>query len=56
MQVQQLILGMVFKSFFFNPAVPGIIFLVRLNVEKLTQLDQYPIFNILQGFERHLHS
>ena len=47
MQVRQFILGMVFKSFLLNPAVPRIIYLVRLNVEKLTQLDQYPIFNFL---------
>ena len=52
MQVQQFILGMVFKSFLLNPAVPRIIYLVRLNVEKLTQLDQYPIFNFLQGYNR----
>ena len=52
MQVQQFILGMVFKSFLLNPAVPRIIYLVRLNVEKLTQLDQYPIFNFLQGYDR----
>ena len=50
MQVQQFILGMVFKSFLLNPTVPRIIYLVRLNVEKLTQLDQYPIF--LQGYDR----
>ena len=52
MQVQQFILGMVFKSFLLNPAVPRIIYLVRLNVEKLTQLDQYPICNFLQGYDR----
>ena len=52
MQVQQFILGMVFKSFLLNPAVPRIIYLVRLKVEKLTQLDQYPICNFLQGYDR----
>ena len=56
MQVQQFILGMVFKSFLLNPAVPRIIYLVRLNVEKLTQLDQYAISFCRGMIERHLYS